>query len=299
MTKKNSAPATKPTSSEPEATTLWWIGVLPNCPINGVTIAGLAFCKHNETGQPGDVLPLTAEQVRLLAEKLPYRILRFVNYNPAKAGPMHAMLLSIPTPEEREAVRQKRGYFREFLPTKADRPLAQFLYAVPIPGNKIRQKPEDEELPPPLIKTGLPPHGDVGPEWWKEEKARDETSMAQRRRRERQMLEQERFELVQERERLLTENRQLKAALLAPVTDDISEASFCQFVSRFRDRLKTGAKNYGDGVFSWSVNRLVDEIQQELEDVSGWSFVLWLRLERLRALGDELSRREPGAVKDE
>jgi hypothetical protein len=55
-----------------------------------------------------------------------------------------------------------------------------------------------------------------------------------------------------------------------------------RFVARLRARLATGATTYGDVSFSRPAAELVDEVQQELEDVCGWSLILWLRLERLR-----------------
>lgn len=46
--------------------------------------------------------------------------------------------------------------------------------------------------------------------------------------------------------------------------------------------MNAGAKEYGDVSFERPTVELIDEIQQELEDVSGWSCVLWMRLEKLK-----------------
>ena len=54
------------------------------------------------------------------------------------------------------------------------------------------------------------------------------------------------------------------------------------FVARLRARLITGAATYGDTSLTRPAPELVDEIQQELEDVCGWSLLLWIRLERLK-----------------
>jgi hypothetical protein len=54
-----------------------------------------------------------------------------------------------------------------------------------------------------------------------------------------------------------------------------------RFVDRLRARLITGAATYGDASFTRPAPELVDEVQQELEDVCGWSLLLWIRLERL------------------
>ena len=55
-----------------------------------------------------------------------------------------------------------------------------------------------------------------------------------------------------------------------------------RFVERLRARLVVGAAIYGDKSFSRPAVELVDEVQQEIEDVCGWSLLLWIRLERLR-----------------
>ena len=58
--------------------------------------------------------------------------------------------------------------------------------------------------------------------------------------------------------------------------------SFDRFVDRVRERMAAGAKVYGDISLTRPRAELVDEIMQELEDVAGWSVLLWHRLERLR-----------------
>lgn len=76
-----------------------------------------------------------------------------------------------------------------------------------------------------------------------------------------------------------------------PSGNAISEAALQHFVSRLRARLDAGAATYGDVSFTRPAVELVDEVMQELEDVCGWSLILWLRLEVLRGrvgqLGDE------------
>lgn len=54
-----------------------------------------------------------------------------------------------------------------------------------------------------------------------------------------------------------------------------------RFVDRLRARLITGAATYDNASFTRPAPELVDEVQQELEDVCGWSLLLWIRLERL------------------
>ena len=69
-----------------------------------------------------------------------------------------------------------------------------------------------------------------------------------------------------------------------------------RFVARLRARLEAGAATYGDRSFTRPAAELVDEIQQELEDVCGWSLLLWIRLERLRGVVEqhELGGKEHG-----
>jgi hypothetical protein len=56
-----------------------------------------------------------------------------------------------------------------------------------------------------------------------------------------------------------------------------------RFVARLRHRLEVGAKTYGTVSFTRPMTGLVDEVMAELEDISGWSVLLWTRLDRLRA----------------
>ena len=67
-----------------------------------------------------------------------------------------------------------------------------------------------------------------------------------------------------------------------PHDDNALDHHLDRFVARLRARLITGAATYGDTSFTRPAPELVDEIQQELEDVCGWSLLLWIRLERLK-----------------
>ena len=60
------------------------------------------------------------------------------------------------------------------------------------------------------------------------------------------------------------------------------DAAVDRFVARLRARLAAGAVTYGDSSFTRPAADLVDEVMQELEDVAGWSLLLWIRLDRLR-----------------
>ena len=53
------------------------------------------------------------------------------------------------------------------------------------------------------------------------------------------------------------------------------------YVAALRDRLQQGDKEYGSSKGRQPVE-LANEIMQELEDVSGWACLLWVRLRRIR-----------------
>ena len=60
-------------------------------------------------------------------------------------------------------------------------------------------------------------------------------------------------------------------------------AELCEeFLARVRARMAAGAAEYGDKSFQAPAPKTIDEIQQELADVCGWSAVLYVRLERLK-----------------
>jgi len=58
---------------------------------------------------------------------------------------------------------------------------------------------------------------------------------------------------------------------------------FSEFGARVNDRLCAGSIEYKDESMHRPAAALIEEIQQELEDVSAWAVILWLRLENLRA----------------
>lgn len=60
------------------------------------------------------------------------------------------------------------------------------------------------------------------------------------------------------------------------------------FLARVRERLEAGEREYAGRSHARPTDDLLVEIQQELEDVCGWSAILWARLQRLRELNDPL-----------
>jgi len=59
--------------------------------------------------------------------------------------------------------------------------------------------------------------------------------------------------------------------------------AFDGFVSAVRQRLEAGRVAYGDKSFNRPPAELVREIQAELLDVCGWSFILYQRLDAVLA----------------
>lgn len=57
---------------------------------------------------------------------------------------------------------------------------------------------------------------------------------------------------------------------------------FEDFVRLVQTRLSAGAKEYGDRSFSRKPLDLMNEIQEELLDICGWSFVLFTRLKKVQ-----------------
>jgi hypothetical protein len=56
---------------------------------------------------------------------------------------------------------------------------------------------------------------------------------------------------------------------------------FDDFMRSVEARLDKGVTDYGDQSFERSTGELLGEIREELEDVCGWVYVLWCRLQRL------------------
>lgn len=63
---------------------------------------------------------------------------------------------------------------------------------------------------------------------------------------------------------------------------DAGEQDLEAFIENIRERYQKGKRVYGDASFDRPVVELITEIQQELEDVAGWSAIVWSQLEGLR-----------------
>ena len=54
------------------------------------------------------------------------------------------------------------------------------------------------------------------------------------------------------------------------------------YISQLKGRMAKGNHEYKEISFSKDPEELIQEIQEELLDVSNWGFILWQRLERIR-----------------
>ena len=55
-----------------------------------------------------------------------------------------------------------------------------------------------------------------------------------------------------------------------------------EFFSEVQTRMLAGRRAYGDRSFSKDPRELLEEVQQELLDVCGWSYVLYCRVAQMR-----------------
>lgn len=62
----------------------------------------------------------------------------------------------------------------------------------------------------------------------------------------------------------------------------LNEAEVDAYFKTLRGRLRVGAECYGDKSFEKTEGRLLQEIQEEILDIAGWSYILWAKIERLK-----------------
>lgn len=66
-------------------------------------------------------------------------------------------------------------------------------------------------------------------------------------------------------------------------TNKLNETEVDVYFATLRGRLRVGAECYGDKSFDKSNERLLQEIQEEILDIAGWSYILWAKIERLKS----------------
>jgi hypothetical protein len=94
----------------------------------------------------------------------------------------------------------------------------------------------------------------------------------------------------------------MKRPALPPISAHALSVLWPIYTEAVFARLHCGASEYGDGSFAKPLAVLVEEIRQELRDVSGWSFILDCRLvkilERIDALQALFDRANETAKSD-
>ena len=66
-----------------------------------------------------------------------------------------------------------------------------------------------------------------------------------------------------------------------PKSDEAVPIIDC-FHANVRRRFQAAKPVYGDASFEVPIDRVIAEIQEELEDVAGWSAIMWARLEGMK-----------------
>lgn len=174
-----------------EAAYWYWIGALPSCPSEHLDLKGIHFPKvqeevtdgvngqTNRTPVIGQLILLTAIQVRTMKERLQRTVIRFkreakdepprrkdsgVGLSVQEAPherfqPRRGSVVTIPTNEEREARRQLGRPDRPYIADPLDEPAANHLFAVLCTDQDRPQR--GGQYPEPLSKTGLTWPGDL------------------------------------------------------------------------------------------------------------------------------------------
>lgn len=60
------------------------------------------------------------------------------------------------------------------------------------------------------------------------------------------------------------------------------EREFAQFVLVLHDKLERGEQTYGNASFDRPLPRTLDELLEELVDICGWAWVMFVRIEALK-----------------
>jgi len=67
-----------------------------------------------------------------------------------------------------------------------------------------------------------------------------------------------------------------------------------EFLALLSERLDRGREEYGDTSFDRPIPATVREIEEELLDVAGWVFVLWVQMGKRMAAVEAAARRAEG-----
>lgn len=147
----------------------FWIGLSPKVGRDWVHIKGVSFVKSAQTPLKGPfmrktewvrhrgaLVPLSATELRNIAEALPNHVLRPVEKD--SGGTSHAQL-KIPTDEYIAAARRRGRIVPPYVPRPGDEPLADFIWCVPLAAAEVAAGPMHKSIdtpPPPMVsETGI------------------------------------------------------------------------------------------------------------------------------------------------
>lgn len=68
------------------------------------------------------------------------------------------------------------------------------------------------------------------------------------------------------------------------------QADWERFAAKVHARLVQGERVFDNRSLDKPHLDLIEEIQQELEDIAGWGVLLWIRLERIKALAKQVDQ---------
>lgn len=152
----------------------YWIGVLPDCPVDSADIGGINFPKINQLPIPdptdrtkqklvpviGAIVVLDKQRVKRIIDKLPNTIVRLTGETTREnkdtgtiTTKRRGQLISIPTKEEVAELKKHKRRIRNYVPREEDEPIAKFLYMRLCPN---QDKPgRGSEYPETLLEAGL------------------------------------------------------------------------------------------------------------------------------------------------
>lgn len=158
----------------------FWVGVFPDCPTEGIDLAGINFPKQNEklVADPmrpgkkkripvvGALVPIRRDKIDLMQKKLSRTVVRFTDkLGTAITAGDHPDLSAISTTRRkghivtipsREEIEQRRKIGRpthEYVAREDDAPAAMFMFALPCDDQGSPQR--GDHYPDSLAKTGL------------------------------------------------------------------------------------------------------------------------------------------------
>jgi hypothetical protein len=137
----------------------YWIGILPDCPVQGISAAGHKFSKLNEIiipnrelvgrtqrqGVPGGIVSIDRETMLKLRDVLPRIVIRFEQEPPAPVEvlegnvriqtvadnakeTLRGRLITIPTEETIRVAKEKGRPVRRYVPHPNDRPAIRWMF---------------------------------------------------------------------------------------------------------------------------------------------------------------------------